>query len=224
MQAQLELMKQNDQSLLATVHWALAATFGMWILITTVLTVINYRSYQRDKDTLLQEVRAKIAEESANLNAKIDTKLTGVMDKFTVEFSSKAVSLEGTVKSGAEILGKSLKAEFQSKIDAINRQLIEAEYKFNEVEVDRWTAQKIEVNVLLCLTYMLELSVKIDPSYKVSSDLEKIQNSLKRIAVANSTKPSPEVIRRLNAALGKVSDEHRTTVNAIRRLMDQLAA
>jgi hypothetical protein len=63
LRAQLEVMRQYDQSLLSTVYWSLSVIVALVILLAGYGWYTNFRVYERDKNAMQQDLQGYLQQE-----------------------------------------------------------------------------------------------------------------------------------------------------------------
>lgn len=101
LRAQLDANKEYQESLLETVYWALGGVFVIVGLLLGFGWFVNFRVYERDKESLRREVEALLAKESALLSGQISAQAIEAQESIQKNVSSeikKISSLVGSVE------------------------------------------------------------------------------------------------------------------------------
>jgi hypothetical protein len=102
LRAQLDLMRDTDSRMLATVYWALSFVGALAVLLVGYNWFTNKWQYERDKTTLFNELRSLLNKELndrvSEVEARYTTLFTMRFEQFDKLFDMKLESSEGSVK------------------------------------------------------------------------------------------------------------------------------
>ena len=220
--AQLDFMKDYDGRLLTTVYMALGGTFLMW----TLINIAAYLTNRQDKKALLKEIQDKTAAETTRLNGEITVKAQALDEKLASGLAASKKELEQLVETKAKDVTDTLSAQINglnnslaANLKNLRKELSEVDYKFAAIEAQNWLAQKVHKNVLREYQEMLSISITNEMPWRISKDLEKIQELVKVIPNDGILKLDADEVRELEKLLAKAPKDHETVINAIRKLL-----
>jgi hypothetical protein len=227
LQAQLDFMREYDGRLLTTVYMALGGTFLMW----TLINIAAYLTNRQDKKALLKEIQDKTAAETTRLTGEIDTKAKALDDKLASTLAAHKKDLEQIVEAKSKAITDNLsgqivsvKTQLDANVARLTDDLREADYQFASIEAQNKFEQGIYTTALRGYLEMLNISIERGWTWRVSRDLERIQNLLKKTLDEKSSKPDAELIGGVNVSLAKTPKELSATVSAIRVLIEKIAS
>ncbi|MCZ2120631.1 MAG: hypothetical protein LC108_00025 [Anaerolineales bacterium] len=198
LRAQLEIMQQYNQQILATVYWALGIIAGLAVLLVGFGWFVNFRVYERDKSTMQDDlryfIRSELETSSKAFEKRIDEKI------------------EKSVKDYQENLKASL-VKMQARVSSIEEALAESEYKRLSEETKKETYKD---SAFRQYVRMIELAHKLPPylDFYFSEPLENIITLLK-----DGLAPAPEDVKDLNKELNNVPEGYAMDVESIRQLI-----
>ena len=226
LKAQLDFMREYDQRLLNTVYMALGGTFVMW----TLINIAAYLTNRRDKEALMREIQDKTAAETIRLSGEITAKANALDEKLALALSANKKELELLIEAKSKAVTDALSAKISSvetqltsNVSGISRELKEVEYQFASIEALKWKAEKVPANELRKYETMLNISIDHENYWRIPRDLEKILGLVKSIPNTVGIKPDAEQIGNIHVSLSRVPKAHETTVNAIRKIIENLA-
>lgn len=166
LKAQLEEMRFYEQKLLETVYWSLG----------TVATLIffcrftNFRTYEKDKQSLERELSLKIERSKSELMA--------LYSKQEIDFSA---SLEKKISDLSTSLEKDVSDQLQDKLGSINSQLSGLNIEKSLLYADIWGLKEIYSNALTYYVSVLSEAIKENKTSHYSSTLNRILETVDKI-------------------------------------------
>lgn len=99
LQTQVQVMKDYHGSLLDTVYWALGGVFVVVSLILGFGWFANFKVYERDKQTLREELDAQVKAQNVNLTGSFERLSTELKESISSQVSHAAAALQEQVTS-----------------------------------------------------------------------------------------------------------------------------
>jgi hypothetical protein len=211
LEAQLKLMREYDARLLGTVYWSLATVATLALILVGFGWYVNFRVYERDKASLLHELKALVRE---NL-AKSESELQGTHRHAITKLSEELrISVERDQQSFRHDVDDKV-AALKSEIDGAKCELCAVNFTLCEKEAER--SAHVPDNVLLFARQMLSWALQEQNEYHVGRALDRILS-----AVMEGAEPNAMMIMDLDPLLRDVPAGHRMSVNAIQEALQKL--
>lgn len=210
LRAQIEIMRQYDQRLLATVYWSLGVLATITIFLIGFGWFANFRLYERDKISLRQELMVFIQEELSKINSTLNAYTQSQYDKMLAEARSVGSSAATSVRS-----------ELSFNINRIYKDIKRIQCDMTGKEGESWIERGVLTNGLRSYSYVLGHAIELNDEYIISRTLDNIHRVIKMITdKPNSIKPDALDIRDLSERLTKVEKEYTIAVNGIRNALE----
>jgi len=114
LRAQLDLTREYDQRLLATVYWSLSATFLLLVLVGGINWWTNFRLYEREREALRELIQVNVQQESAKLEDGFRKLHESVDCKLSTQRSELQSAVTSATKDALQKLsGNMLQIEYE---------------------------------------------------------------------------------------------------------------
>jgi len=212
LRAQLQVMRDYDQRLLATVYWSLGGILTLAGLLVGLGWYANFRVYERDRASLAREVRTEAQSELLRIRERLDR-----------ESAEEYARLAGELRRVSQNAAQSVREEVMKTIDGFRKDLRRLEYLHLQAEGETWRSRDVQVNALRSYIPMLELALSLNNQYWIADCLDHIHTALGDLLAGNGgPRPDAELIRRISEVLGKVPIEFDVSVSAIKSRLKSL--
>ena len=179
LQAQLEMTRQFQGDMLETVYWSLGVVVVLVGLLLGFGWFVNLRVYERDKESLRQELMGKLDQETASVKSEISE----LSSALTANVSELSTSVNSRLGEEISALSKSLKKEVSghvsSQIESVNQRLLSIEFEAMAEELDARIKSGSHNMALTSALHILTRAFALDRSSTVESMLKGILDSLK---------------------------------------------
>lgn len=210
LRAQIEIMRQYDQRLLATVYWSLGVLATITILLIGFGWFANFRLYERDKIALRQELIVFIQEELSKIKSALNANAQSQYDKILAEARSVGSSTATSVRN-----------ELSFNINSINKDIKRIQCNMTGKEGESWIEKGVLTNGLRSYSHVLGYAIELNDEFIITRTLDNIHRVIKMIAdKPNSRKPDAKDIRDLSERLTKIENENTIAVNGIRNALE----
>jgi regulator of replication initiation timing len=220
LRAQLAIMKDFDQRLVATVYWALSAIAALTLILVGFSWLLNFRIYDRDKAALTQELRSLLTQESAAQQARIAEQFADLQQEMTKDLRERERLLGKAVESAAENAVQPVRLELEKlsqRFTQASRELSGVERSVKQIEAREWETRGVWMNALRSYTKVLAASISENVEWQVAADLEKIRKTLEQMISANASWFASDVAA-LVALLDSIPPQHTIGVKAVKEL------
>lgn len=194
--AQIELMKDYDRKLLDTVYWALGTSVIVILAAASAGWFANFRSYERDKETMRNElinlINTRTADQKKEIRNLIDSRMEKIVDQIPT------------------IVERSLEPLLDQIVNA-NLKILVVEMSVYDQEAKYWRSLKVFGNELLAYIKMLDKAVEGEWHPRITISLDGIQEALN-----SGAEPSVYVIQRLTSVLDNLPSEYSVVADNIR--------
>ena len=113
LEAQLQMTRDYQGSLLDTVYWALSGVFIVVSLLLGFGWLVNFKVYERDKEVLKAELENIARAKATELDEGITTKMASINDNMNKQIKeSMAELLKPHIRSISAVEGRVFKLEF----------------------------------------------------------------------------------------------------------------
>jgi len=148
---ELETVRDYDQRLLSTVHWALGGVFLLVALVGGLNWFTNYRLYERERDALRESSKLAAHDEAVKLRAMFNELRDGAA-KDSAQLGAQVRSIEASVGEAMRLRDERLRKEIKDASDSLGRSfqhdLAMAEYENTKVRAAYYLAAK---SIVQCL-------------------------------------------------------------------------
>lgn len=193
---QNELIKEYHSSLLSTVYWSLSALMTIAVLLIGFGWWSNSRMHEKDKERLKDEVKILISEMESKVDISLANNRTEYLmlldnrlDNLSERFSNENSTIKADFSEKITEL-KKISDEFNSFISRTDKTLMQyskdlsiSEADLRIVEEMVWDIKKVPRNVILTQTQGINAAVKADNSSLVSIVLNRMKESLEKLAL-----------------------------------------
>lgn len=205
LRAQLEVMRQFDQRLVATVYWALGVTFTVVVLLVGFGWFANFRFYERDKHSLREELSADLKQQIADFRQETNRRLDSDLSRLQKELSDRPEEAIAT-----------LRKETRETLKGIRRELMQHTYLLFKYEAKFWENEGVHINALRKQPEMMRIAISIDSDVLVSETLDNIHRLIKKGA---SARLHPTDISELTELIDKLPPKFTVGAEAVRGLL-----
>ena len=230
MKSQLEVVQSYQDKFLLTVYWALGTLATIAALLVGFGWFANFRVYERDKAALNQELRSLIETELQKQRQIVESAIaearSAVPDLVRRASDSMSSSIHNEMASLKEELERkidSLAARLQASSTSSSKRDANLELGIGELERTQWLDKGVVANALRKSRQILELSISMEISWRVSRALDFIQEDLAVMLKKGSpTPPDADDISQLMKLLEKVGPEHGIIVSSIKDRLSKM--
>jgi hypothetical protein len=220
LRAQLDVTRDYDQRLLATVHWSLGVSVAVVLVLITVIGIVNFRFYERDKVALRQELMGLIREDFAKSDLALRRSITDFQRDLEAQASSRH---EALVKSLEQIAQASL-APVGSKIESLRSDLRDLEFNQCEAEAAQWMDKGVYSNALRAYLGMLEIALEFGSGWRASNTLGQMKSALQTILQTRRSVPDAALARDASLAIDKLPAGFSADADNLRALLQSARA
>jgi hypothetical protein len=218
LRAQLEITKSFQNNLLQTVYWSLGMLTTLAALLVGFGWYANFKVYERDKQSLIQEVHSLAAVEFEKLRLSIETQakesIKLISDQITKETQDKITSLKNQIQT----INVSLDNKINTHVNSMKDDLLSLDIELKKIDHEKWIKRGVLGNAFSCAVRMLEPAIHIQNVYEISSTLDLLNSDLDMIRTDKSEANVPDAldITELTKLLSRLGSDHLIMANTIK--------
>jgi hypothetical protein len=130
LRAQLQIMRDADQRLLSTVYWALGTLISVTIVVAVLGWYMNFHVYERDRESVKQELSAMLTSKQAELEKGVRQSLSKLDSDLRELITQRLAASEERLRTVA-----------QSAAANVEYTLTHLRYDFSELK-GKWEEQQ----------------------------------------------------------------------------------
>lgn len=154
LRAELRIIKENYGHMLSTVYWALGALISVTIAVAVLGWYMNFRLYERDKESMRRELKLLVAQSQAQILEAMQNRIASI-DKQVNELVRVSV---GNAES-------TLKAAAQGAISRLRADLTHVQYDLAEIQGKTYEQQRSMLGAWQRYRDMLRFALQMGESW-----------------------------------------------------------
>ena len=205
-------MRYYSDRLLSTVHWSLGVLVTVAAILVTFGWFVNFHLYDRDNESLSNELKAQVKLETTEAHARIDAAV-----------ATRLTAIEAKVETSVNSAIQRLDARLDTRFTTLERAMAKLEYDLKAESAERWCREGVGSNALRDYRQMLEIAMRIGWDFLIAQALDEMHRVLKLIAAGDFGRaPDAQDLGFLVSVLGKVPEKYSVVSDAIRELLTTL--
>ncbi len=217
LRAQLETTKRFQADILSTVHWSLGVLVAISIILVGFGWYANFRVYERDKQSLREEVHSQMKLGLDKLNLAVESKQSESLKLISEQITKETQEAHSSLRDHIE----KNKINSERMLGAVVSDIKHLKIKLFKIERDHWIEKKVIHNALARSISILELAMSVRDFHTISEALDMVHNDLVEIHKDRSI-PDAIDITELTELLIKLDPKHKVIVDSIQAIMRQL--
>jgi hypothetical protein len=195
LKSQVESSKQYDQSLLATIHWALGGVLAIMGVIVALNWFYNYANYAREKEAIYHEITREVSKSIAELQISI------------------ASSIENKVKR-----------DFDSKIELVKMELLHEKVDVKELQTTEYITRGVYANAIRAQCEIVNICKEYRGlDYRIVRSLDKIIEGLEELK-STDFPVTTELLQDISDSISGLPESMKASVDHINDLLSKLIA
>jgi len=176
LEAQNRLLREHNQSLLTTVHWALAFAAVFLIAVFGLMGYFTYRRYEQDKESLKNFLDSEITK----IRAGFTDRLSEWKRKSADNLRKETEILKQSLNNIAESKSNEAISPVKTRINSLSRDLNYLQIGVIKLEAEDWKKKGIKGNVVSCWFRIAQKGLSIKQDWIVSDALNEMERLLKQ--------------------------------------------
>lgn len=208
---QLDQMRHSDDRLLATVHWALGVVDFLAVLLAGFSWYTNFRVYERDKNSLKDELRVFVRQELEKGSHESRTELRQIQDAIDETLKTSGKEFQARLdasQQASQKYAKEIKESLEDKFDHFKYDYFKLQIQFEE------TNKTPPATRLRTFISFLDLTVEFGWEWAYVEALQRIAALLREGATVSASD-----LPQLNSILAKIPKDFALQVDAIKNLV-----
>jgi hypothetical protein len=215
LRAQLEVIREYDQKLLATVYWSLGSIAFIAVLLTTYSWYTNFRVYEREREALRSETQLSLKQGLTTAEATLKQQLASAEATLMQQGAAAEDTFRQELATGKAMLNDASKEAAKAVEERLMRSINFLKLEVIDLKIKIGVSEKAS-NSNLLRAYLEMLTVGLDLEY--ASAFADAMKHIELLMKGGATIWSHDVPK-LHATLNRVGAEFAPQVEIIRQLI-----
>jgi len=212
LQIELAIVRQYSGQFLSTVYWALGVVAALAVLLVGFGWFSNFRLFEREKLSMRLDLESGLASQAREAIQQLERRFESLRklltDSTTEDIGRSEARIMDSEKSQARSLG--------TQVERLGNSMKSVQYDIDEMEHNRWMAEKVYPNAIRKAVEMVALGVSLQSDFRISRALDFVLAGLRMLNQEKRTRLDAKDTSDLQKTLDSIHEGYSLVIDSIR--------